>query len=597
MKNRNRILALMCAAAAMAGANGANAATINIGADIATDTTWTSNNVYVLQQPIFITNGATLTVHAGTVIRGEKEFTTDPGALIVSRGSKVRMMGTETAPIVMTTTNDDHFVGPTPVVGTPPWSTPNNGLARLWGGLILLGNAYIATDDGGATVSPNASLSRQIEGLVGDGARYGGGNDDDDSGEVHYVSIRYGGFVLGDANEINGMTFGAVGRGTDVDHVEVFQNKDDGFEFFGSTVNTKYLMAWVDGDDGFDWDEGYRGKAQFWLRVQGPLSGEGDLSDKGSEMDGGDGDSSQPSSCPTIYNATYIGTGRDSGYKKNTALMFRDGTGGRFYNSLFMDFGGAPALIEGSLGGSHDSADYTVTNYASHLSSYYTHETGGKMLELKNNYFWKFGTNLVPAYSSGATNDAFLVWGSDDAAKAHLGYPLFSDASLSNTYVDAGDAPISNLVRSATGVTLAGKGTFYPIEFLDPVLIEGSPLLSGGRMPPADGFYTPVRMLGAFGTKNWAGWSVASKLGLMESATYGSYTDPQISASYVAATVAFPTVAGGNYTVQYTTNEATMAWANLATGLSGTGIEYKYTDQRPITEARVYRVLSSELAP
>jgi hypothetical protein len=117
-------------------------------------------------------------------------------------------------------------------------------------------------------------------------------------------------------------------------------------------------------------------------------------------------------------------------------------------------------------------------------------------------------------------------------------------------------------------------------------------------MPPADGFYTPVRCVGAFGTKNWAGnWTVVNRFGLMESDVYGSYTDPQISASYVAATVAFPTVAGGNYTVQYTTNEATMVWTDLATGLSGTGIEYKYTDQRPITEARVYRVLSSELAP
>lgn len=599
---------LMVGAAAVSGALAADAAVVTVSSDITVDTTWVSTNEYMLTKPIFVRDGATLTVQAGTVIRGEKETSTDPGALIVSRGAKIRMMGTESQPIVMTTTNDNHFVGPTPTAGTPPWSTMNNGICRLWGGLLLLGRAYIATNVGEpGTPSPHPSLELQIEGLepYGTYSKYGGGDDDDDSGEIHYVSIRYGGFVLGDANEINGLTMGAVGRGTEIDHVESFQNKDDAFEFFGSTVNTKYMVAWCDGDDGFDWDEGFRGKGQFWLRVQGPLSSEGDISDKGAEMDGGMGDSSQPSSCPTIFNATFVGTGKDSGNKKNTALHFRDGTGGRYYNSLFMDFGGACALIEGDPNDStYDAADNTQADYVN--TAFYTHHTGGsKKLEIKGCFFWKFGTNVAfgcPVNTEGLA----AMWGAEhkpaasppilDGNKAHFDVGLFTNLAFSNTYSSVTNVPVRELRRSTTPVTIGGKN-YYPVEWLDPTLPDGSPLLNSGIVPPADGFFTPVKMVGAFGTRNWAGWTLASRLGLLESDTYGEYVDPKITDSFVAATIKFPTAVGANYTVQYTTNEATMAWTDLVTGISGTGAEYTYTDQRPITEPRLYRVLSSDLSP
>ena len=102
---------------------------------------------------------------------------------------------------------------------------------------------------------------------------------------LRYISIRYGGFNLSANNEINGLTLGAVGRETDIDFVEVFQNKDDGIEFFGGTVNVKNLIVADGGDDGVDYDEGFRGKVQFVLVLQGTPGA--DKSDKAGEHDGG----------------------------------------------------------------------------------------------------------------------------------------------------------------------------------------------------------------------------------------------------------------------------------------------------------------------
>ena len=100
---------------------------------------------------------------------------------------------------------------------------------------------------------------------------------------MSYISIRYGGTDIGAGNEINGMTFGGVGSGTQVDHIEVAFNKDDGFEFFGGNVNTKYLIAAFCGDDSYDYDEGFRGKGQFWVVFQADSS----AGDRGGEHDGG----------------------------------------------------------------------------------------------------------------------------------------------------------------------------------------------------------------------------------------------------------------------------------------------------------------------
>lgn len=604
----------------LASANGQTTNIIN--QDIAVDTTWSNNATYVLNGAIFVTNGATLYIEPGTLIRAVQDGNVivgstnpAPGTLIISRGSKIMANGTKDQPIVFTNLEDDHFVGPNPQAGTAPWNTLNNGISRTAGGVILLGNTYLTHTDPVAT----GTRTVQIEGLqpYGAASTYGGNNDDDNSGEMSYWSIRYGGYVLGADNEINGLTLGAVGSQTKIKHIEVFQNKDDGFEWFGGTVNTKYLVSWCNADDSFDWDEGFRGKGQFWLAVQGPLSSQNDASDKGVEADGANkGDGNTPNACPTIYNATFIGLGNQATNLNrlgNTVVHQRDSSAGRFYNSMFLDFAGAAGLIEGAIGGSADSADFTVSNYVN--TAFYTHEAGGKMLEYKNNVYWNINTNYFPGFAAVSNNGSVAFHGtSGDAGKAHLAYGVFSDASLENVYLadggvypygDANNLPIRDIVRtshpdfgSGSDVTFSGN-TYHPIEIVDPRLTTNTTVLAqlpAPRTPPVDGFYAPVGLIGAFGTRNWASWTLADKQGMLDllDAVEEDYSadeqlPPEITDALTTYTVSFPTQSGVEYNVEWADN-VNGPWETLASVTATETTTYVYTDTRPMITERYYRL-------
>ncbi len=612
--------------------------------DVVTDETWYATNTYILDGIIFVQNGATLTIEPGTVIRGKPEGQGaggKPGALVVTRGSKIRALGTKDKPIVFTNLDDDHYVGPNPQPGTAPWSTRNNGITKTWGGVLLLGRTYMAR----GTTSPDASVTLQIEGLVpyGELSKYGGGDDYDDSGVMRYVSIRYGGTVIGEDNEINGLTMGCVGRGTTIEHIEVYQTKDDAYEWFGGTVDVKYLVAWVDGDDGFDWDEGYRGRGQFLLRVQGPLSSENDRSDKGAEMDGATAtDAGQPSSIPTFYNVTMVGHGMGganppSALLKNTALHFRDGSGGRWYNSIFMQFGGAIALVEGhSTPATHASAKMLQYNYghlkpgpgnptnnnAASLPNYigYDHgyQPGDKMLEIRHCLFWQF--NYPNAFGCPPNSQRLAeVFGAEykagppevrDGDKPHAGYGpyviggvsygadtgynLFTPA-YSNVYIPNNQsAPVAYLERSGTPVVIGGV-SYYPVTALEPNLLPGSPYLTAGRTPPNDGFYTPVNFIGAFNDKRmWAGWTLAARLGLIDwdpdQVIEADYDDPPIESANLSYTIRFtaesPTI---TYVIEHTPTLTPASWTAIGTVSNRTGT-VEFTDTRPLAGSGFYRV-------
>src|SRR5690606_36912053 len=129
------------------------------------------------------------------------------------------------------------------------------------------------------------------------------------SGTIRYVSIRHAGFTRTPNEEINGLTFGGVGRGTLVEYVEVFANSDDSFEWFGGTVNSKYLVGAFGGDDDFDWDTGFSGKGQFWFSIKASSGDVGRCIE-------GDGAASPftatPLSRPVVSNMTCIGSGLGS---------------------------------------------------------------------------------------------------------------------------------------------------------------------------------------------------------------------------------------------------------------------------------------------
>ncbi len=617
----NKTLLMLATLSGAASAFGSNIyygkGTSAVAEHITVNTTWTSDNVYILQDPVFVKDGAILTIQPGTLIRGEKNTGSGdfPGALIISRGSKINAVGTPTQPIIMTGMDDNNVPGMT---ATAPWDDDENGFTQQWGGLIMLGRAYIATNIGGSgTPSPNASLDLQIEGLepFGEYSRYGGGNDDDSSGEVKYLQIRYGGFVLGEANEINGLTLGGVGRGTKISFVEITNNKDDGVEFFGSTVDTKYMIVRNSADDSFDWDEGYRGKGQFWVVIQGSLHTTSDSSDKGSEMDGGMGDTSQPSACPTIYNATYIGLGQNlANNGKNTALNFRDGTGGRFYNSMFVDFGGAIGIVEGATSGG-TSAEKTTLNYPQNL--YYTHEANGsKMLEIKGSYFANFREPTIPGWASNSSNLGGQ-YGTDgtDGNKPGYAYPLFS--GLGNLYQAVSLDPLNYtcpLYFERSESALAGSGkSVYNVVYIDGYIPETDmPAVTLKTVPENDDFFTPVNFVGAFGSDpaaNWLlDWTLMDRLGMVAkeydeetSYSYGDFeslkSDPELAITdmYQSMTLRFFAAEGKTYRIEASA-EATFNTNNTATAgsLVGEGTYVLFNDLSRIEGSRFYRVVNDD---
>lgn len=224
--------------------------------NISANTTWSKDNVYQLGGRITVLDGATLTIEAGTVIKGEAGTGANSTALLVARGGKLMAEGTANAPIIFTSVADE--ITPEQVAGGN-FASPNldPDISGLWGGVIVLGKAKIsASNDNG-----DDQTEVQIEGIPTSDSNglYGGNDDSDNSGVIRYISIRHGGTNIGQGNEINGLSLGGVGSGTTIENVEIVANQDDGVEWFGGTVNVNNVVVWNCGDDGIDTDQSWAG--------------------------------------------------------------------------------------------------------------------------------------------------------------------------------------------------------------------------------------------------------------------------------------------------------------------------------------------------
>ncbi|MCV9387586.1 hypothetical protein [Reichenbachiella ulvae] len=243
---------------------------VEVTANIDSDTEWTKDNVYILKTRVTVLDGVTLTIQAGTVIKGDASLTgANAAVLMIARGGKLMAEGTAQEPIIMTSTEDDIIPGY--LAGTA-LDQDDKG---KWGGLVVLGKAPVSAK----TENP------QIEGVDASDAngQYGGSDAADNSGVIKYVSIRHGGAEIADGSEINGLTLGGVGTGTTIDYIEVYGNKDDGIEFFGGTVNVSNALVYAVGDDGIDVDQSYAGTVDnFVVYVD-------ESSDEGLEIDGREG--------------------------------------------------------------------------------------------------------------------------------------------------------------------------------------------------------------------------------------------------------------------------------------------------------------------
>jgi hypothetical protein len=297
------------------------------------EVTWSSTNVYILTNYVYVLGGATLRIEPGTVIKGRNGTAPNFGCLFVCRGGRILAEGTPHNPIIFTAEDDD-LSDPSDLRVTD---------RGLWGGLVILGNARInkAVNAAGDAASPRYEVFEGLEDLVIEGQnvhRFGGNDDSDGSGVLRYVSLRHGGQRLSPDKEINGLTLGGVGRGTVVEFVEALSFADDGYEFFGGTVGTRYLISAFNDDDGFDTDMGWSGRNQFWLGIQS-----NDRRDTGSEQNGEPNERNDGTGVPQatyeVYNATLIGAGAAAGGTANNhAMLVRRFLQAGWYNGIFTDF-------------------------------------------------------------------------------------------------------------------------------------------------------------------------------------------------------------------------------------------------------------------
>lgn len=400
---------------------------VEVTSNITGSTTWTADRVYLLKGFIEVEAGATLTIEAGTVIMGDKDT---KGTLIVNRGAVIMAQGTASDPIVFTSALAAGARAP-----------------GDWGGVIICGKAPVNLAGGTGVVEGGVE------------AVFGGTDPADNSGTFQYVRIEYAGIAFQPNNEINSLTLAGVGNGTTIDHVQVSYGGDDGFEFFGGTVDVKHLVSFGSWDDDFDMDNGFSGKAQFLVSLRDPAIADQSGSNGLEHDNDASGTTATPYTTPVLSNVCVFGPQATSGTTINSnfkrAVHFRRNTHSRVFNSVFAGFP-VGMYIDGALCEANaDAGDLKVTN----------------------NVFSAMAA--MTAVASGSTWNA-------DAYFTAQGNTSVAD----NTALGVSDA--FNLTAP---------------NFL---LTSGSMLESGASFADGDlgdPFFTTVAYRGAFGTDDWtAGW-------------------------------------------------------------------------------------------
>jgi hypothetical protein len=287
---------------------------ITVEGELTANTTWTSNHVYLIKGFLYVRDGVTLTIQPGTVIRGDKD---SKGTLLVERGAKLMAEGTLNQPIIFTSNFD---------AGSRGYGD--------WGGVVLCGKATINVAGGTAI----------IEG--GPTSVYGGGTNPDDadnSGSLKFFRIEFPGIPFIPDKEINGLTLGGVGRGTQLEYIQISYSGDDSFEWFGGTVNAKHLITYRGWDDEYDTDFGYRGMIQFAVGLRDKDIADPQSGSNGFESDNdAAGSTNTPVTQPIFSNISLFGPKYDltaainSNFKRSMHL--RRNTRLNAYNSVFTGF-------------------------------------------------------------------------------------------------------------------------------------------------------------------------------------------------------------------------------------------------------------------
>ncbi|HMO76491.1 MAG TPA: hypothetical protein PKD99_16610 [Sphingopyxis sp.] len=254
----------------------------------------------------------TLTIDPGVTIFGA----TGVSFLVVNRGNKIDAVGSATQPIV--------FTGRGNVVGS---ATDNT--SELWGGVVLLGRAPVTDCLAPGATPGTTACERDTEGTSN--ALYGGATVDDNSGRMSYVQIRYSGFVLSAASELQGLTPSGVGSNTLLENIQVHNSSDDGIEVFGGRVNMRNLVITGAEDDSLDTDMGYKGNIQYVLAVQ---RAGGAVGDSIMEIDSNGNEDAVPRQNVRISNFTFIHRANAAG--NAASILIRGGADYHFMNGVIV---------------------------------------------------------------------------------------------------------------------------------------------------------------------------------------------------------------------------------------------------------------------
>ncbi|MBT8450588.1 MAG: hypothetical protein KJO40_01350 [Deltaproteobacteria bacterium] len=282
--------------------------------EITEDTLFEAACTYILTQETYVRD-AEIEIEPGTMVLGDQG-----SALIVTTTGRIEAAGTAEDPIVFTSS-----------------ALPSEAAAGDWGGVVLLGLARLSWGDTPCDGEAGECVG-SIEGIAPGNPRgaFGGDDDTHDCGTLRYVRIEYAGFQFGNDNELNSLTVGGCGDQTELSYIQAHRGLDDGVEFFGGTAPIDHMIVTGTGDDGLDWDQGYRGTVDDFIIHHFSST---TTSPNGIEADNqGSGDNNvQPRSAPQLTNGTIIGDGRIEG----SGVVTRVGTWGTMNGLVVVGFGGA----------------------------------------------------------------------------------------------------------------------------------------------------------------------------------------------------------------------------------------------------------------
>ncbi|MSQ38355.1 MAG: hypothetical protein EXR19_02170 [Chitinophagaceae bacterium] len=469
--------------------------TITLSGKITKDTTLYAKDVNYLSGLVYITKGVTLTVEAGAKVQGKSGL--DVASLVITRGAKIVAKGTAEKPIIFT-------------------SAALNPQSGDWGGIVILGTAKVnqtltwkgAAVVGLTSVEGGVNDTEVGYGLAGSGdAAFPTGNDADNSGILQYARIEYAGYAYQPDNELNSLTMAGVGNGTTIDHIQVTYAKDDAFEWFGGTVNCRYLIAYKTQDDDFDTDFGYSGNVQFGIVLRDSAIADISTSEAFESDNDGKGSTLAPKTSAVFSNITAIGPRIDPVSAKGNTLFragahIRRNTGISIMNSIIA---GWPVAIQ------FDASTGTAVDK----------NIDDSTIRIKNTTFAGNTANITYTASgtpTGATAASLLTWFSTPA----FGNTILTSASADRlkliqpfNYTNPDFTPYANnstpSTTPATPSTDAFTSSWGTLGTWDNVNFTKNGAFTDSKLQNA--FFEKVTFRGAVATSGvnqtwWKGWTI-----------------------------------------------------------------------------------------